>query len=64
MVRVKDDTNTWLNLDAEKPAPFSLLDFLLDDDLRIRGWWTGSDWYSRKLGSRQIVKWRKRQGQY
>ena len=45
------------------PASFVLVKLWLDDDKTIMGWWTGSEWYSRKLGDRKIQGW-KRAGEY
>ena len=46
------------------PISYSLVHLLLDDGSKVMGWHQGNEWYSRRLGGRKIVGWKKHLGEY
>jgi hypothetical protein len=49
----------WVDANKHKPPDFILV--IIETNLReIKGWWTGQDWYIRKLKpDEKVLNWRK-----
>ena len=63
-IKDRDKLKDWNLPHVNRPEQFSLVDLMLDDGMKILGWWNGDEWYSRRLNDRKVVRWRNRMGQY
>lgn len=62
MKRAALNNDDWIN--EGKPLEYSLVKMLLTNGKIVYGWWSGSNWVSRKLGKEKVVAWKKHHGEY
>ena len=54
----------WISAMQFKPSAYSLVKLLLSNGKEVYGWWYGTGWYSRHLGTADVKAWKKHAGEY